>query len=269
MNGIWPFFLLLCFWQKTNLQTEPQYQLLHSFEIKRLDFFSTDHLGNVYTIIGDEIQMRDPSGKKLWSYSDPLQGKIRSIDTFNPMRVLLHHDSFFSISFLDNRLNPNRGIFEPVNYGYWDVQLVSSIDEDRVWFYDQTLDRLVLWNLSREAEEATSLTITQLLRKESQPVRLISRMDRVFLLVPGTGVMIFSQFGAYIKTHLVEDISDYLQIRNRVLFYRVDNTLVKFHLDTFESAALELPGNPDQIRIENHRLFARYGEVIKVFEIAS
>jgi hypothetical protein len=267
MINYWGLYFLMAFgFQPTEIEQQ-DVVLIDQFEVKGMQYFSTDHLGNIYTIIGDEIRLVDRTGRKLMSYSNPLQGKIKTIDTFNPMRILLHHDLFFSISFLDNQLNPNRSVFEPSQHGYMDVQLVSSMDNDRIWFYDQTLDRLILWHLGREQEMATSLTITQLLRKESQPARLISRMDRTYLLIPGAGIMEFNQLGAFIKIHRVGDIGDYLQVRNRLLMYRQGNTLVKYHQDTFETWELVLPGNPDQIRMENQWLFCRYGETIKVFEV--
>lgn len=241
--------------------------LKYQHHFPQMDFFSTDHLNNFYVIAGDEIQLRTMEGALLNSYSDPMQGKIRYVDTFNPLRILLQHDAFFSVSFLDNMLNSNAPLLEPERHGFLDVQMVSNVDQDQVWMYDQSLDRLIKWQVSAEREVARSLTITQLINIELQPVRLLSRMDGVYLLIPDYGVLVFDQFGGFVRQIRVPGIGKDLQVRNRTLVYTAKGMLNKMHMDTYETYQIMLPGNPHQVRLEGRLLYCREGQDVRVYEV--
>lgn len=257
------FFLWVCplwFWaQNATLQSVLLFD--------DMDFFSTDHLGNIYIVSQDEIQLVDQQGQFVTSFSDPIQGKIKSVDAFNPMRILLQHAAFFSVTFLDNRLNPVAPLFEPGQFGFLDVQLVSNVDQNQIWMFDQSLDRLIKWDALQGREVARSLTITQLLQKELQPTKLLSRIDGVYLLIPNYGVLIFDQFGGFMRQILLPEIGTDLQVRNKTLIYTSKGTLYKMQLDTFETSSLKLPGNPSQVRLEGRTLYCREGKQLFIYAL--
>jgi hypothetical protein len=232
-----------------------------------MDFFSTDHLGNIYIVSQDEIRLVNQQGGFVTSYSDPIQGKIKSIDTFNPMRILMQHAAFFSVSFLDNMLNPVAQVLEPAQFGFLDVQLVSNVDQNQIWMFDQSLDRIIKWDVDQGREVARSLTITQLLQKELQPAKLLSRIDGVYLLIPGYGVLVFDQFGGFKRQILLPEIGFDLQVRNKTLVYTANGQLFKMQLDTFETSALTLPGKPTQVRLEGRTLYCREGNQLYIYEL--
>ncbi|MCH8554858.1 MAG: hypothetical protein LAT76_06850 [Schleiferiaceae bacterium] len=260
-----PFFLFFFF--SARLLFAQQLVLEQTITQETISFFSTNHLGQIYSINQNEIQLYDAKGVKIASYSDPISGNIRFIDAFNPLQVLLFFDAFFTIQFLDNQLNPTQEVIRLDEYGFIDAQLASSVDQDQIWFYDQSLDRLIKWSVGNASETARTLTLSQLIKENTEPVKLLSRMDRVFLLIPEKGVLIFDQFGGFIKYVRLPKIADQLQIKNELLIFNEDNDLVKFNYKTLQEWRLPLPEGTEQFRLEGDRLYTLRNNKISIYKI--
>ncbi|MGZ4100177.1 MAG: hypothetical protein ACXVNM_14925, partial [Bacteroidia bacterium] len=90
----------------------------------KLDYFTTDNIGNVYTVKDDELVKYLPTGKFFLRYSNLKLGNITTVDATNPLKLVLYYRDFQQIVFLDNQLSLNS---EPVSLeklGYEQTDLV-------------------------------------------------------------------------------------------------------------------------------------------------
>ena len=69
------------------------------------DRFTTDELGNVYALRGDELFLYSPEGKMLARNSVKTFGEITCIDAFSSLKPMVFSRSMGQLAVLDNTLS--------------------------------------------------------------------------------------------------------------------------------------------------------------------
>lgn len=211
-------------------------------------FYNADVFGNLYLAQSEQLQKRDATGKLLATYSNPILGSIASVDLLNTMQPLAFFEEVNTLTILDNRLNESRQVTLN-NLGFIDPVMVQQSDQDNVWIYDQQRDKLLRFSLPSQKVNAQSINLTQLLNSENRPRKLMANFNRLVLIVPQQGALLFDPLGSFIKaiplpenaiTHLAEK-GLYYWHQQVLHYYSFKNNITQ----TFPLAAFK----PRQIKV--------------------
>ena len=123
--------------------------------ISPLDFFTTDNLGNIYTVKNDEVVKFLPNGKFFARYSNLKLGKIASIDATNPLKIILYYRDFQTIVFLDNQLSANSEAVLLDALGLEQSELVCAGSNNSFWIYNKQNNELIRFNENLKKVTAT------------------------------------------------------------------------------------------------------------------
>lgn len=190
------FLGLISFQAKAQLN----FTLLKTLEVKAgANLVRADQFSNIYLVYDEELVKMSPTGKKRYSYSDPLYGDISNVDALNAMNPLIFYNDVNQLRLVDNRLNESQA-YNLLDAGFIDPAFVAYTDEDNVWIYDQVQDRLVRYNLRHQEITAQSPVITQITNTEGKPSGLYCSFYKVVLEIPGHSALIFDALGAYQTT---------------------------------------------------------------------
>ncbi len=242
-----------------------QYPLAFEVAVKA-DFFTSDNLGNAYTVKGHEIFKYLPNGKLFNRYSNLMLGNITSVDATNPLKLLLFYKDFSKIQFLDNQLAENRGVISLQDLGLEQSTLACISFDNGFWVYDQISFSLIRFNQAFDkVQEARN--INQNIGYEPQPNFLVESGEWVYLNNPETGILVFDIFGTYFKTIPMKSLNSF-QIEAENLLYFKEGKLLSYNLKTLQEAEVQLPQDEIQmLRVEKEKLMILTKENLKVYEV--
>lgn len=227
-----------------------------------------DHLKNVYLVSGEMLLKYDELGKEVARYSLPDAGPITAIDVFNPMQIPVFYKDYNRIVFLDSQLNPREAGIWADEVGFFDVTLVSSFDENRVWLYDQSAMRLFLFNLNSQKTEQQSLLLNRMTGAGNAPTLLQATLNGIYLYVPGKGILTFDRFGAYRNTLPFDGIKT-MRIKDTNLQMMKDGKLVFYNLETRKETTLDLPIEAELAYLQGRYLVCLKNNEVFIFTLAS
>lgn len=229
------------------------------------DYFTSDNLGNVYVIQGNEIIKYLPNGKLFNRYSNMMRGNITSVDATNPLKLLLFYRDFSKIQFLDNQLSENH-LISLQDLGLEQSTLVCISFDNGFWVYDQISFSLIRFNQAFDKTQEVR-NINQNIGYEPQPNFLHESSDWVYLNNPETGILVFDVFGTYFKTIPLKGLNDFQLASDNLLYFK-DGKLLSYNLKTLAEGEVQLP--PDEIkmlRVEKEKLMILTKENLKVYEV--
>ncbi len=231
------------------------------------DYISSDQLGNLYMVRHMEFKKIETGSYKQSNYSNVLSGKISSIDTSDPFRILLFYKDFNKIEFLDKNLAQIASPIDLNDLGYYNVSAACQSVNGGFWIFDQSLFQLIYFDQSLNITKKSS-QISELIHQneENQQVFMLEKNDYIYLGISGEGILLFDHYGTYIKTFPIIDISDF-QVNNEIITYLKNGKFLAYNTSSFEEYSISLPEhNYRQIRIENRRLFVQTEEEIYIYQ---
>ncbi|MCG3166693.1 MAG: hypothetical protein POELPBGB_02473 [Bacteroidia bacterium] len=256
---------LLIFFFLFSVKLFAQYTLATEVPLKA-DYFTSDNLGNAYTVSGHEIFKYLPSGKLFNRYSNLMLGNITSVDASNPLKILLFYKDFSKIQFLDNQLAESRGVISLQDLGLEQSTLACISFDNGFWVYDQINFSLIRFNQTFDkVQEARN--INQNIGYEPQPDFLHEWGDWIYLNNPETGILVFDIFGTYFKTIPLKGLTSF-QIAGENLLYFKDGKLMAYNLKTLHEGEIQVPADKIQmLRIEKEKLMILTNESLKVYQV--
>jgi hypothetical protein len=211
----------------------------------KADHISTDYLGHIYTILDDQLSKYDTKGDLIATYSNKYLGKISMIDASNPLRVLVFYQDFGQLVFLDDMLSL---IGDPIvleELGMDQSTLACISVNDGIWLYEPQDFKLI--RMDRNLKVTGEVyQVNQLVGTIVEPVFLLEKDNLVYLNNPGTGILVFDIFGAYIKTIPLEISNEFQVIRNTILYYN-NQGFHTYDLSLFNLARYDIPGSLNHI----------------------
>lgn len=203
-----------------------------------------DNLQNIYILNGsNQVVKYNSSFQKQFDYSNNLIGEIKSIDATNPQKILCFIKDFNRILVLDNTLAEINTI-DLSTSEYLDVSAVARTNDNQIWLFDPINQVLVKVNdLVEKQYESNRLTDLNL--GMIDPVFLVERGNIVAMSDPEIGVLIFDNFGQFIKLIPEKGIFD-LQVFGEYLFFVQKNKYFQYHIKRHEKSELNdlRPGYP-------------------------
>jgi hypothetical protein len=228
--------------------------------------FATDPLFNLYIITSkNEVLKYDPQGFFDSRYSNKKFGRIGLIDGTNAFKVVFWFPDFQTIQLMDALVNPIITL-NLNDLGVSRAAAVAMSEDNFLWIFDAGVNQLLKYSADQSGVkliEKTPITLAGL-----QPTGMTVRQNLIYMNLPNQGILIFDRFGKKVKTLDIKNAVDFQVIDNQ-LFYKQNDTLFRFHLQTLVTTAIKLPEGvkgEQAMRLERGRLFVKRGGSIDVFE---
>lgn len=195
-----------------------------------------DNLQNIYILTKENKVVKYTDDFKLqFVYSNNLIGEIKSIDATNPQKILCFIKDFNRILVLDNTL-AEINIIDLSTSDYLDVSVVARTNDNQIWLFDPINQELVKVNdlLERQFE---SNRLSDLNLGMIDPVSLKERGNLVAMSDPEIGILIFDNFGQFLKL-IPEKGIEHFQIFGEYLFFIQNNQYFQYHIKRYEKTPL-------------------------------
>ncbi|MBQ20521.1 MAG: hypothetical protein CMD31_07165 [Flavobacteriales bacterium] len=196
--------------------------------------FTTDQFGNYYDINDVEIKKFNIKGELQYTYSNNLLGKIASVDVSSPMKIIVYFRDFTKILILDNTLSPTSTVIDLTQLNLEETSLVCRSYNNGMWYYNPLRFELIRKNQDLTTSN-TSANLSNLLNKNIQPNFLVEHNNNVYLNDPKNGILIFDNFGTYLKTIPIYGLSTF-QIKEKFIIFIAENSSVM----TYDFLSLEI-----------------------------
>ena len=241
----------------------------HAVEIKgAFDRFTTDEIGNVYTLQVDEIALYDTKGQRLLRNSLKTFGSITAIDAFSSLKPMIFSGRQGMLALLDNTLAIQGDPIDLNRNGVPQVTLACMSVQNSFWFFDERLLQLTRVDNQLRPLSATG-RLDQLLGFSPRPVSMQEFDSWLYVCDPEQGVLVFDIFGGYAKTiPIIGAVS--LEVREGHILYMKDGVLHSYDLKTFEISmpvtwlATSKEKGLRDARIERGLLYALYPDRIVI-----
>ena len=238
-------------------------------EIKgAFDRFTTDEIGNVYTLQGDEVALYDAKGKRLLRNSLKTFGSITAIDAFSSLKPMIFSGRQGMLALLDNTLAIQGDPIDLNRNGFPQVTLACMSVQNSFWFFDERLLQLTRVDNQLRPLSATG-RLDQLLGFSPRPVFMQEFDSWLYVLDPEQGVLVFDIFGGYAKTiPIIGAVS--LEVRDGHILYMKDGVLHSYNVKTFDISmpvtwlATSKEKGLRDARIERGLLYALYPDRIVI-----
>ncbi|MCU0360545.1 MAG: hypothetical protein MUF75_07485 [Bacteroidia bacterium] len=205
----------------------------------RFDQFTIDNIGNIYTVLEEEIVKYLPNGKFFARYSNLKLGKISSVDATNPLKVLLYYKDFQQLVFLDNQLSVNSNEVSLENLGFEQTELACAGANNSFWIYDRKNNELLRFNENSKKISSTG-NLKQILKANLDPNFMREYNGFLYLNCPEQGVYVFDFYGAFSKLIPLKGLRG-LRIDEEIIYYRKDSSLCSYNFKLLEEGCKPLP----------------------------
>lgn len=238
-------------------------------EIKGVfDRFTTDELGNVYALRGDELLLFDAQGKRLARNSVKTFGNISCIDAFSSMKPMIFSRDQSLIAVLDNTLSVQGDAIDLARNGFPQVTLACMSVQNSFWLFDER--QLQFMRLDAQLHTISNTgRLDQLLGFTPHPSSMVEEDGWLYVCDPEQGVLVFDLFGGYAKALPVIGAGA-VEVRAGAVLYLKDGVLHRYDLKSFNVdlpitwlVGKDIPRALD-VRIENGSLYALFPDRIVI-----
>jgi len=196
----------------------------------------------------------DQNGKPKANYSETSLGNLHSVDVSNPLKILLFYPDFAQMQLLDSKLTLQSSIYLR-NFNIIQPVAVCQSNAGGYWVFDLQDYQLKKIDLNLQLQYQSG-NLNQTLGYTLFPNFIIEWEGKVYMNNPSTGILVFDQFGSYMKTIAVTGLKNF-QIMNTDLIYTKENKCMRFDTKTFSENEILLPVHDSLVstRFEQHQLY--------------
>lgn len=239
-----------------------------SLRIKtKLNYFSTDNIGNIYAVKEDEVIKYLASGKLFARYSNLKLGNISTVDATNPLKLLLYYRDFQQIVFLDNQLTANSEPISLETLGYEQTDLVCAGANNSFWIYNKQNNELVRFNEASKKIASTG-NLKQILQADIKPNYMKEHNGYLFLNSPETGIYVFDIFGTFSKIISLKNLKQF-EVNEDIIYYQKDSLYCSYNYKLFEEACKNLHMYKEAIdaKYNNKKIYMGFKDSLIIQEI--
>ncbi|MEQ8324708.1 MAG: hypothetical protein RIC15_07050 [Vicingaceae bacterium] len=219
-------------------RSQSNFKLFKKIEIQgRL--ISTDQLGNMYAVVKNNVYKYSRDGELINQFSNNRYGKVTSIDATDPYKIVVFYEDFRTIVILDNQLSENAS---PLDLQFTDFDqpiLACRAYNTGVWLFDQLLNNIYRLTLSLKVVQSSG-NLSQILQYDLKPNFMIEYNNNLYLNNPETGILVFDQFGTYVKNIAINGLESF-EVTEKAIFYVQNGKIAKYHFRNLEIEKLPLP----------------------------
>lgn len=203
-----------------------------------IDQVDIDKLQNIYVLTEDDRILRyNAELNKKFEYNNRQIGDIVSIDATNPQKILCFIKDFNRILVLDNTL-AEINIIDLSLSEYLDVTAIGRSNDNQIWVFDPINQVLVKLNTLIETQ-LSSNRLSDYNLGEVQPTVIKEESNRVIMIDESIGLLIFDNFGKFIKLIPETGIS-HIQILGEYIFFTQGGKYYQYHMIRYEKKELDL-----------------------------
>lgn len=248
----------------STLSAQEGLPLLQEIPLKSVDGFSIDQFDNVYIIRDSELLKYNDKAEQLASFSDPILGDIYQVEVRNAMSPYIFYRDVNQMVVVDNRLN-SKSTFNFSDFGFIDVKFVSFSDQNNVWLYEQSTDKLYRVNPQKQIATNKSVAITPIIGGENEPIGLLSTLNQVYLNVPSKGLFVFDAVGSFEEVIPIKNIASF-DIYKNLVYALVDGSVVLYNLNTGTKATLmKVDENTTSLKVSSNRIYLLSAKSLKIY----
>ncbi len=233
----------------------------------RFDAFTTDEMGNVYALQGDELRLFDARGRSWLRNSTKTFGRIGTIDAFYSLKPMLFAPEQGQLALLDNTLSLQGSVINLPREGYLQVVGACMSVQNCFWFFDQR--EMALVRVDRQLRKlAHSGRLDQVLGFPVQPVEMMEHDSKLYVNDPMQGILVFDVFGTYVRTIGIKGARS-MQVRDGAIHFLDATGAHVYDIRSFAIADLKLDASTSairQLRVESGRMFLLMEDRILVQE---
>ena len=223
----------------------------------RFDTFTTDEMGNVYALRGDELEIFDRQGRTWLRNSVKTFGRIHAIDAFYSLKPMIFSPEQGQLAVLDNTLSVQGSIMNLPRSGFPQVVLVCMSVQNSFWFFDER--DLSLIRVDPQLRPlANSGRLDQLLGFTPKPIGMQEHDSWLYVNDPAEGILVFDLFGTYARTIPIKGASSF-EVRGGSIYFFDKQALHVYDMRTFGIVSHPLPaeveGQVRDARVERGRLY--------------
>jgi len=242
--------------------------MVHAIE-GRFDAFTTDELGNVYALRGDELELYDPSGKSWLRNSVKTFGRITAIDAFYSLKPMVFSPEQGQLAVLDNTLSVQGHVINLPRQGWPQVVLACMSVQNGFWLFDQR--ELALLRVDAQLRPlANTGRLDQLLGHTVEPVGMHEHESRLYVNDPSIGFLVFDLFGTYARTIPIKGVSSF-EVRGDQLYFFAEGRFQVYDMRSFAITDVPLPtdlqGTVRDARVERGRMYLRTDDRIVLLDL--
>ncbi len=227
--------------------------------------FEIDHFGNIYLVNQSRLIKLDPNGTKLYEYSNPLLGNIRSLDVSDPLRLLVFYSESNQIQFLNNALAEIASPIELDNHDRLSVKLACNSTMNRIWLFDNDTRKLVQYDQHMDMVQQ-SVSVDQIITTDSIPDILFETNGRLYLNCPDYGVVVFDEFGSFSNKFNQPGIKSF-QVEGNLYYYLIKSGFYQYSKDNMQENKLPVSTTPGVRNIKYYRgkHYVLESDTLKIF----
>lgn len=253
--------------------TDPKVALLNdqdtnTFIIKgNFDLFTTDELGNLYTLLGDELILYNKQGIPGLRNSVKVFGKITNIDAFYSMKPMVFSREQGMLAVLDNTLSVQGSPID-LSRDFPQVVLAAMSVQNNFWLFDER--ELSILRVDGQLRPlADTGRLDQLLGFTPRPVSMHEHDSWLYVNDPANGILVFDLFGTYARTIPVMNAHSF-QVRGKEMYFFKEGGLYLYDMHSFNIVELALPPDINGIlnaRVERGRTYVQMADRILIAPI--
>lgn len=216
------------------------FQLSNSVEIKEPTEVSIDRGGNIYfaTFQGDIIRY-DPNLENKYIFSPNNPNTTTVLEAWQGLRIFSFHRDLQLYRLINRNLSLNEDYSFPSNQiGF--AEMATPSYDNNIWVIDQIDFSLKKYDLF--INKISSRTALNMLLDPNNYEILHCKeyQNRLFISTRNFGILIFDNFGNYIKTYQNKGVT-FFNFWEDTMYFLEENTLVKLNLYKEEMTFTELP----------------------------
>jgi hypothetical protein len=208
----------------------------------------------------------DRAGQLQKTFSNKNYGTLTSVDVSNPLRIVLYYRDFNRVIFLDNMLSRIGDDLVLETLGLPTIHAVASSHDNGLWLFTEQNSELIRLNRNLQIENRSG-NLAEITGKSSSPDRMLEKGDHLYMHCPGSGILIFDNFGTYWKTIPVVDEVHFQSADNDLVWFN-GRTISFINIKTLEKGEYSEPSDSTALdmRIENEAVYVLKKDSVLVYD---
>ncbi len=201
--------------------------------------FKVDPFNNLYVLDDrNKIYLYDANHRLIYTYADNTLGKITYMDITNPLKILIYKKDYGTVIILDNTLS-EIDRFNVLELGFQGATLVASATDGNYWLYDHT--EYKMFKIDPQGRRIiSSISMVELNLQEIQPHFLQEKQGKVILKDRTEGILLFDNFGQYMRRFPFQIESD-IQFDGNHLIYYENGKIVFYNIQYYTEEEYIIP----------------------------
>ncbi len=186
-----------------------------------------------------DVHKLDQQGKEVNKYSPDKPGVATNLEAWQTLRTLVFYADFQEFVFLDRFLNFSP-LYSIAQAGVGFISLLTLSEDNQIWLFDNENIRLIKYDYNTNQITLTSPIINYVIQENNNLNYLKTYQQQLFLNDKLNGILVFDNFGNYVKTLPFIGLEYFNFYKNKIYFIDQEN-IILFDLYTLKQEEIALP----------------------------